>query len=129
ARPGAEHEPIVRMVPRNVALSLARLAIEDHRAEAGAADQVAHFVGRPRLRPRFPLHQIHAEQLAGVAARQRRLRLADLSGSAQGHRAPTATGGSPGAFDGRPRTVSGSSVPATAAAMYAVFTSNGCVFR
>ena len=128
-RPGAEHEPVVGMVPRDVAFALRRLAIEDHRAEPGAADQLAHLVRRPRLGPRLAFGEIHAQQLTGVTAGQRGLRLADLSGSAQGHRTHTATGVSPGAFAGRPSTVSGSSVPAVPDAMYAVFTSNGCALR
>src|SRR5206468_2488331 len=73
--------------------------------------------------------EVHTQDLAGVAAGQRGLGLADLLGSAQGHRAHTATGVSPGAFDGRPSTVSGRSAPVVPDAMYAVFTSNGCAFR
>src|SRR5919201_1086298 len=117
-RPGAEHEPVVRMIPRHVALALRRLAIQDHRAEARAADQLAHLVRRPGLRPRLAFGEIDAQELTGVAARQRGLRLADLSRSAQRYRTHTATGVSPGALDGRPSTVSGSSVPAMPHAMY-----------
>src|SRR5216117_2058453 len=125
----AEHEAVVGVVPRDVSLSLPRLAVEDHGAEPGAADQVTHLVGLPRLAPRLSLREVHTQDLAGVAAGQRGLGLADLLGSAQGHRAHTATGVSPGAFDGRPSTVSGRSAPVVPDAMYAVFTSNGCAFR
>src|SRR5207248_8156422 len=103
-RPGAEHEPIVRMVPRDVALASARLAIEDPRAEPGAADELTHLVRRPRLGPRFPLREIDTQKLAGIAAGHRGLRFTDLSRSAQRYRAHTATGVSPGAFEGRPST-------------------------
>src|SRR5262245_60803012 len=128
-RAGTEHEAVVAMVPRDVALALARLAEEDHRAESGSAEQITHLVGRPRLGPCLPLREIHSQDLSGVPAGRRGLRFTDLSGSAERHRTHTATGVSPGAFDGRPSTVSGSSAPATPDAMYAVFTSNGCNLR
>src|SRR5437660_399444 len=128
-RAGAEHEAIVGVVPRHVAFALSRFAVEDHGAEPGAADQLTHLLGRPRLTPRLPLREIDAQDLSGIAAGQRGLRLADLLGSAQGHWTHTATGVSPGAFDGRPSTVSGSNAPVVPDAMYAVFTSNGCALR
>ena len=127
-RPGGQHEPVVGMVPRHVALALGRLAIEDHRAEAGAADPVAHVGRRPRLGPALPLREIHAQQLAGVGAGHRRLDLR-LRSRCQRRSRHTATGVSPGAFDGRPRTVSGSSRPVVLDAMKAGFTSNGFFLR
>src|SRR5205814_2446338 len=122
-RAGAEHEAVVGVVPRHVAFALRRFAVEDHGAEPGAADQLTHLLGSPRLTPRLPLGEIDSQDLSGVAARHRGLRLADLLGSAQGHWTHTATGVSPGAFDGRPSTVSGSNAPVVPDAMYAVFTS------
>src|SRR5205814_7819974 len=79
----------------------------------------------PRLAPALALGEVDTEDLAGEPAGQRRLRLRGLLGGARHHWSHTATGESPGASDGRPRTVSGSSVRVVLDAMNAVLTSNG----
>src|SRR5262245_21032146 len=112
------------MVPGDVALAAARgrLAIQDDGAEAGAAEVLPHVVRRPRLGPALPLREIHAQQLARVRAGNRRGLHLRAFGQRWTH---TATGVSPGAIAGRPRTVSGSSRAAVFAAMEAGLMSNG----
>ena len=129
--PGAQHQPVVRVVPGHVALAALRrrLAVEDHRAEADAAELIAHLARGPTARPSTcRLRQVDAQELAGEAAGQREvvaaLRL-DLLRCGHGRWAHTATGVSPGAFDGRPRMVSGSSVLVVFDAMNAGLMSNG----
>src|SRR5262249_35656836 len=132
-RAGAQHEPVVRMVPRDVRLAALRrgLAVEDHRAQADAAELGAHPLGAPRLGPALAACQIDAQQLAGEPAGQRGrggLR-AGLLRCGRGRRSHTATGLSPGAFDGRPRMVSGSRLPVVFVAINAGLMSNGFFFR
>ncbi len=116
-RAGGQHQPIVRVVPRHVALAAARgrLAIEDDGAEPGAAHVFPHVGRRPRLGPALLLRKVHAQELARVRARLwRRGRCRRFL---RQHWTHTATGVSPGAFAGRPRTVSESSRPAVFTAM------------
>src|SRR5260370_8675290 len=97
------------MVPGDVPLGALRggLAVEDHRAEADAAEQLAHLGRAPRLPPALPLREVHAQEPARVAAGQ-------VAGRARGllRRLPRerrsrhpATWVSPGASPGGPRRV------------------------
>src|SRR2546426_133250 len=101
------------MVPRNVSpAALGRcLAVEDHGAQADAADEFPHRLGTPRLGAADAAREVHTQEVAGVAAgaRGRGGLRRGLRGCGRGRWSHTATGVSPGAFDGRPRTVSGSS--------------------
>src|SRR2546426_6538761 len=121
------------MVPRNVSpAALGRcLAVEDHGAQADAADEFPHRLGTPRLGAADAAREIHAQEVAGVAAGARgRCGLRrGLRRCGRGRWSHTATGVSPGAFDGRPSTVSGSSVLVVFAAMNAGLTSNGFFLR
>src|SRR6185436_18443657 len=129
-RAGGEDQAVVGMIPRHVALALARLLVEDARAEADAAELLAHVGGAaPRLAPALALGEIDAEDLAGESAGHRGLRVRGLLRSARHHWSHTATGESPGAIDGRPRTVSGSRVRVVLEAMNAILTSNGFRLR
>src|SRR4029077_4291133 len=121
-----EDQPVVRVIPRHVALAALRggLAIEDHGAEADPAELLAHVVGAPRLAPALLLREVDAQELArvGGGARGRRgLRCA----SGDGCRSHTATGVPAGAFDGRPSTVWGSSTLVVFDAMNTGLTSKG----
>src|SRR5207249_327222 len=101
----------------------------DHRAEADAADLLAHLLGAPRLRPARALRHVDAQELARVTAGDRRRRSGLFLRSRFRQGRHTATGLSPGAFDGRPRTVSGSNVPVVREAMNAGLMSNGFFSR
>src|SRR2546428_270980 len=131
--PGGHDQTVVGVIPGEVALAALRrgLAIEDHGAEADAADQLPHRVGAPRLGPALLLREVHAQELTGVAvlrlARGARGRLFARSPKTRcGH---TATGVFPGALDGRPRMVSGSSALVVFDAMKAGLMSNGLRVR
>src|SRR5713226_4281481 len=118
------------MVPRDVALPALRrrLAIEDHRAQPDATELLAHLVRAPRLGPDLAAREIHAQELSGIPGLGLG-RSGLLLRSFRRRCRHTATGVSPGALDGRPRTVSGRSVCVVFDAMYAVFTSNGFRLR
>src|SRR5262245_50390860 len=121
------------MGPGDVALAALRrrLAIEDHGAETDAAEQFALRFGRPRLGPARAACEIDAQQIAGKAAGARGrlgLPLGTLR-RGRGCGTHTATGVSPGAFDGRPRMVSGSKALVVLVAMKAGLMSNGFALR
>src|SRR5215831_5541405 len=130
---GAQHEPVVGMVPRDVLLATlrGRLAIEDHRAEADAAELGAHPFGAPRLGPARAAREVDAQQVAGEPAgsRGRGGLRSGLLRCGHGRWSHTATGLSPGAFDGRPRMVSGSRLLVVFVAINAGLMSNGFFFR
>src|SRR5882724_1820765 len=132
-RARAQHEPVVGMVPGDVALAALRrrLAVEDHRAEPDAAEQLPHRLGAPRLGPAGPAREVDAQEIAGEAAgpRGRGGLCLGLLRRVYGRWSHTATGVSPGAFDGRPKMVSGSSVLVVFVAMKAGLTSNGFFFK
>src|SRR2546430_14040613 len=111
--PGGQDQAVVRVVPAHVATAALRrgLAVEDHGAEADAAEQLPHLVGAPRLGPALLLREVDAQELAGVAAGQlaRRARGRRPALSLNDRCGHTATGAFPGALDGPPRMVSGSS--------------------
>src|SRR3989442_11779060 len=121
------------MVPRNVSpAALGRwLAVEDHGAHADAADEFPHRLGTPRLGAADAAREVHTQEVAGVAAgaRGRGGLRRGLRGCGRGRWSHTATGVSPGAFDGRPRMVSGSSALVVFVAMNAGLTSNGFFFK
>src|SRR5262249_44131162 len=132
-RPRSQDEPVLGMSPRHAAVAALRrrLAIEDHRAETDAAEQFALGLGGPRLGPARAAREIDAQQVAGEAARargRRGLRLGTL-GCGRGCGTHTATGVSPGAFDGRPRMVSGSKALVVLVAMKAGLMSNAFALR
>src|SRR5262249_10325905 len=124
-RTGGEDQPVVGMVPRRVALPARGLTIEDHGAEPDAADLLAHLLRAPRLGPAFLAREVHAQELAGVGARKHGLGLRLLGRSSDRDGCHTATGVVPGAFEGRPSTVSGSNAPVVLAAMNAGLMSKG----
>src|SRR5580765_1109120 len=131
ARP--QHEAIVRMVPRDVLLAplRRRFAIEDHRAETDAAELLPHLLRAPGLGPALATREVDAQEIAGesAGARGREGFRFELLGCARGCWTHTATGLSPGAFDGRPRMVSGSKLLVVFVAMNAGLMSNGFFFR
>src|SRR4029434_11149113 len=110
--PRPQDEAIVGMIPRDVLLAVLRrsLAIEDHRAQAHTAELFPHPLGFPRLGPALAAREVDAQQVAGEAAgaRGREGFLFEMLGRGRGCWTHTATGLSPGAFEGRPRMVSGS---------------------
>src|SRR5260370_17554679 len=117
------------MVPGDVPLGALRggLAVEDHRAEADAAEQLAHLGGATRLRPALPLREVHAQEPARVAAGQVGGRARGLLRRLRRERRSrhTATGVSPGAFAGRPRMVTGTSARAVSEAINPAFPPTG----
>src|SRR4029453_14346311 len=84
-----------------------------------------------RLGPARTAREVDAQQVAGEAARARGRRGLGLRSLGRGHGCwtHTATGVSPGAFDGRPRMVSGSSALVVLVAMKAGLMSNGFFFK
>src|SRR6185369_10580403 len=132
-RTGTEHEPVVGMVPRDVLLAALRrgLAIEDHRAKAHAAKLLAHSLRTPRLGPALAAGEIDAQEVAGEGAGSRGRRGLRLGLCRRGRDCwrHTATGLSPGAFDGRPRMVSGNRRLVVFVAMNAGLISNGFFFK
>src|SRR2546421_2696129 len=113
------------------ALPICGLPVEDHGAEADAADQLPHVVGAPGLGPALLLREVHAQELAGVGAGQLACAARGflLARSLDGRWGHTATGVFPGALDGRPRMVSGSSALVVFEAMKAGLTSKGFRLR
>src|SRR4030095_6898335 len=107
------------------------LVPQDAGAEPDAAELVAHGLGVPRLRPCLARREVHAQELAGVAAGQRRdgrLRSGALGGRGRAHRVAT-DWGSEGEWEGRPSTVLGSSAAVVRWAMKAGLTSKGSAAR
>src|SRR5262249_29590877 len=104
---------------------------EDLGTEPDAAELLPHRLGAPRLGPHLAGREVHAEELAGVAAGQwsrRRLGLVALGGRGRAHRVAT-DWGSEGDWDGRPSTVLGSSAAVVRVAMKAGLTSKGWAAR
>src|SRR5207247_10183896 len=95
------------------------------------AERGAHPLGSPLIGPSLTAREVDTKEVAGEVAVARcpgGLRLG-LLGRGRGCWSHTATVLSPGAFDGRPRMVSGSRLPVVLVAMNAGLMSNGFFFK